>query len=81
MVQLNKYSLTINDKELAREYLTLHTKQIFITGIIILVIRLIRIILSIIILDQQVDVIPYFVPTYTVFKWVTFGIQIVTVIL
>jgi hypothetical protein len=73
MSYLNIYTLRINNDNLAKEYLASHTNKIFMTGIVLSFIRLLRLIFSSIMSDTN-EQFMYFIPEYDVLKWVTYGI-------
>ena len=80
MTLLNKYTLKIMNPDLAKEYKLKHTNRIFLTGILLSVVRLIRLLFSSVISDANEQFI-YFIPEYDLLKWVTYGIQIIVVIM
>ncbi len=77
---LNKYTLKIMNEQLQKQYVLAQTNKIFITGIILSVIRLTRLIFSSLITDAN-EQFMYFIPEFDVLKWVTYGIQVILVIM
>ena len=58
----------------------MHTNRIFYTGIGLCLIRLIRLVLSITMPNANEEAI-YWIPKSDVIKWITYGLQIVIVIM
>jgi hypothetical protein len=60
-MSINKYTLKIQNPEIARSYMLSHTNAVFYTGLALTVIRLARLLLSVIFkdnLDQNIYLIP-----------------------
>ena len=77
---LNKYTLKIRNDSLQKQYVLAQTNKIFITGIILSVIRMTRLIFASLIPDAN-EQFMYFIPEFDVLKWVTYGIQVILVIM
>jgi hypothetical protein len=77
---INPFTLRIKQDDLQKQYIASHTNKIFITGIVLSIIRLTRLIFAALIPDAREQFL-YFVPEYDVLKWVTYGIQVIIVIM
>lgn len=74
---LNKYTLKISNSEVEKEYIMMHTDRIFLTGVLLSVIRLVWL------MFQSFSVTNEFIlaPEYESLKWITYAIQIIIVIM
>ena len=50
---INRYSLKIKNESIQKEYIASHTNQIFITGIVLSIIRLLRLLFAALIPDAS----------------------------
>ena len=73
MKLLNRYTLAIQDKEVAKQYRLSFTNRIFITGIVLSLVRIIRLFFAFIIDDANEKYI-LFIPEFDVIRWVTMAI-------
>ncbi len=79
MVVVSKYTLYISDPEVALAYRKTFNKKIFITGIILSLIRIIRMLFAILIDDPRENYI-LFIPEYENIRWISVAIQCMTLI-
>ena len=80
MSLLNKYTLRISNPSLSREYLESHNTRIFITGIVLTVLRLARISFSTIVPDAK-EPNDFLEEENDLLKWITIGIQLLIVLM
>ena len=79
MKLLNRFTLSIKNPEIARKYKLSYTNKIFVTGIILTAIRLLRLSFSFIVADPNKNDI-LFIPEYDDIKWVALAVQGVLVV-
>lgn len=80
MHPFHRFTLQFKDKKLAEIYTMTFTKKIFRTLMIITLIRIVRLVFSILYVDPHSNYI-YLIPDFSVMLWVTLALQIVLVIL